>query len=159
VTRDGPGVAALLALVERWGGRLVRCTPEQHDRTTAATQALTHAVLLSFGLALPRLGVDVTRLTATAPPPHLTLLTLLARVLGGTPQVYEEIQRANPYAASARQALRDALGTLTCAVDDAGEGLDATFESLRRLMGPGLGEHQERCREVFRIIHQTGGGD
>ncbi|TDC60421.1 prephenate dehydrogenase [Micromonospora sp. KC207] len=159
VTRDGPGVTALLGLVERWGGRLVRCTPEQHDRTTAASQALTHAMILSFGLALPKLGVDVEQLTATAPPPHLTLLALLARVLDGSPEVYEEIQRVNPYANAARQALADGLRAFTSVVDDGEQGLDATFEDLRRLMGTGLGEHQKRCREVVRIIHQTGGGD
>src|SRR5687768_4861123 len=40
VTRGGPGSTALLDLVADWGGRVVRCTPEEHDATVAATQAL-----------------------------------------------------------------------------------------------------------------------
>lgn len=159
VTRDGPAVAALLDLVERWGGRVVRCTAQEHDQTTAATQVLSHAVILSFGLALRRLGVDVARLAAVAPPPHLTLLALTARVVGGRAAVYEDIQQANPFAPTARQALADAVAALTDLVDDTGTGLDGVFDDLRQLMGAGLTEHQTRCREIFRNIHQTYGGE
>ncbi|AOR34520.1 4-amino-4-deoxyprephenate dehydrogenase [Streptomyces fodineus] len=163
VTRDGPGVTALLRLIERRNGRLVRLTAEEHDRTAATTQALTHAVIVSFGLALDRLGVDVRTLTATAPPPHLTLLTLLARVLGGSADVYGDIQRSNPHAAAARRALADALRAFDSLIGDDDsdgghrrvEGLDAAFGRLRRLMGPELGPYQDRCHELFRTIHHT----
>ncbi|MFG3192437.1 4-amino-4-deoxyprephenate dehydrogenase CmlC [Streptomyces omiyaensis] len=176
VTRDGPGVTALLRLVESGGGRPVRLTAEEHDRTTAVTQALTHAVILSFGLALARLGVDVRTLTATAPPPHQVLLALLARVLGGTPEVYGDIQRSNPRAASARRALAEALRSFVSLVGDdpdragapdpAGDpghprgndgagDLDGVFEELRRLMGPELAAGQDHCQELFRTPHRT----
>ncbi|MDB1090285.1 prephenate dehydrogenase/arogenate dehydrogenase family protein [Streptomyces sp. ACA25] len=170
ITRDGPGVAALLRLVERGGGRPVRLSAEEHDRTTAATQALTHAVIVSFGIALARLGVDVRTLTETAPPPHQVLLALLARVLGGSPKVYGEIQWSNPRAASARRALADALHSFASLVGDdpdlhnkdsdgdghrETEGLDSVFDELRRLMGPELTAQQDRCRELFRTIHRT----
>ncbi|QES04915.1 prephenate dehydrogenase [Streptomyces venezuelae] len=176
VTRDGPGVTALLRLVEGGGGRPVRLTAEEHDRTTAATQALTHAVILSFGLALARLGVDVRALAATAPPPHQVLLALLARVLGGSPEVYGDIQRSNPRAASARRALAEALRSFAALVGDDpdrvdapgradapghpggcdGAGnLDGVFGELRRLMGPELAAGQDHCQELFRTLHRT----
>ncbi|MFJ2783094.1 prephenate dehydrogenase dimerization domain-containing protein [Streptomyces sp. NPDC093249] len=161
VTRDGPGVSALLRLVEHGGGRPVRLSAEEHDRTTAATQALTHAVVLSFGLALTRLGVDVRTLTATAPPPHRVLLALLARILGGSPEVYGEIQRSNPGAAPARRALADALRSLGPLLGDgpgpggAAEGLDGVFEELRHFMGPELAAEQDHCQELFRVLHRT----
>ncbi|WP_431780378.1 prephenate dehydrogenase dimerization domain-containing protein [Streptomyces chumphonensis] len=163
VTRDGPGVAALLRLVENGGGIPVRLSAEEHDRTTAATQALTHAVIVSFGLALTRMGVDVRTLTATAPPPHQVLIALLARVLGGSPEVYGEIQWGNPQAASARGALAEALRSFGSLVGDApdgdggrgAEGLDCAFQELRRLMGPELAAQQEHCRELFRTIRPT----
>lgn len=172
VTRGGSGANALLRLIERRGGRPVRLTPEEHDRTTAATQALTHAVIVSFGLALARLGVDVRTLTATAPPPHLTLLTLLARVLGGSPEVYGEIQRSNAHAASARRALADALHAFASLIGDGdglgdsdsdgdregAEDLDAAFEQLRRLMGSELAAYQDQCHELFRTFHRTDDG-
>ncbi|MGW1512489.1 4-amino-4-deoxyprephenate dehydrogenase CmlC [Streptomyces sp. NPDC002394] len=158
VTRDGPGVAALLRLVESGGGRPVRLSAEEHDRTVAVTQALTHAVILSFGLALARLGVDVRTLTATAPPPHQVLLALLARVLGGSPEVYGDIQRSNPRAASARRALAEALRSFASLAGDGpdpAEDLDGVFEELRRLMGPELAAGQDHCQELFRTLHRT----
>jgi 4-amino-4-deoxyprephenate dehydrogenase len=168
VTRDGPGVSALLRLIERGGGRTVRLTPEEHDRTSAATQALTHAVIVSFGLALARLGVDIRTLSATAPPPHLTLLSLLARVIGGSPEVYEDIQRSNPHAVAARLVVADALRSFDSLMGDGlgdsdtgregGAGLEAAFEQLRRLMGPELATYQDQCHELFRTIHRTDDG-
>ncbi|MFF3773263.1 4-amino-4-deoxyprephenate dehydrogenase CmlC [Streptomyces sp. NPDC002232] len=158
VTRDGPGVAALLRLVEDRGGRPVRLSAEEHDRTVAATQALTHAAILSFGLALARLGVDAATLKETAPPPHQVLLALLARVLGGSPEVYGDIQRSNPRAASARRALAEALGSFAEAAGDGpdpAEGLDGVFEELRRFMGPELRASQDHCQELFRTVHRT----
>ncbi|WP_432898261.1 prephenate dehydrogenase dimerization domain-containing protein [Micromonospora matsumotoense] len=155
VTRDGPGVAALLRLVEYGGGRPVRFTAAEHDRTTAATQALTHAVILAFGLALSRLDVDVRTLVATAPPTHRVLLALLARVLGGRPEVYGEIQSANPDAAPARAALADSLAGLSALTGGDPAGMDGVFERLRELLGPELAAQQERCRELFRTIHRT----
>ncbi|MFD4029996.1 prephenate dehydrogenase dimerization domain-containing protein [Streptomyces sp. NPDC058637] len=160
VTKDGPGVAALLRLVENGGGRPVRLSAPEHDRTTAATQALTHAVIVSFGLALARTGMDVRTLTATAPPPHQVLLALLARMLGGSPEVYGEIQWSNPRAASARRALADALRSFASLVGDDSDGvgpdgLDGVFEELHRFMGPELAARQDHCRELFRTIHRT----
>lgn len=159
VTRDGPRVRALLRLIEDWGGRPVRFTAEEHDRTTAVSQAMTHAAILSFGLAVAESDVDFDRLAASAPPPNLALLALLARVLDGSPEVYREIQSANPHAVSARRALAEALRSFAGVVEGDGEGLAATFDRLRRLMGPDLGRHQYRCREIFTIIHHSGGGD
>ena len=154
VTRDGPGTTRVLELVADWGGRVVRCTPEEHDGTTAATQALTHATVLSFGLALTRMGVDADRLTATAPPPHLALLALLARIVGGSPEVYWDVQEANPYAPGARQALADGLRDFATAVENGEAGVAAAFEDLRALLGAGFETQRRRGRELLTTIHR-----
>jgi 4-amino-4-deoxyprephenate dehydrogenase len=153
VTRGGPGATALLQLVESWGGRVVRCTPEEHDRTAAATQALTHAAVLSFGLALAHMGTDADQLADTAPPPHLAMLALLARVTGSSPEVYWDIQQANPYAAPARQALAEGLGTLAAAVESGEARMAAVFDDLRALLGTGFEEHRQRARELLTATH------
>lgn len=67
VFHGGPLVDDLLALVEASGGRVVRMEASQHDRTTAISQALTHATILSFGCAMHALGADVEELIAVAP--------------------------------------------------------------------------------------------
>ncbi|MEU7477785.1 prephenate dehydrogenase/arogenate dehydrogenase family protein [Lentzea sp. NPDC042327] len=153
VARGGPGVDALLDLVRRWGGRVVRCTSGEHDATAAATQALTHATVLSFGLALARLGVPADRLAATAPPPHLTLLALLARITSGRPEVYLDVQEANPHAAGARQALADGLRAFAAAVEEGEAGVAAAFGEIRALLGDRCAEHERRAHDVFTTMH------
>jgi chorismate mutase-like protein len=151
VTGGGPGVTAVLDLVRSWGGRVVPFSPKEHDITTAATQALTHAAVLSSGLALTRLGVEAERLAATAPPPHATLLALLARITGGSPEVYLDVQAANPHAPAARQALAEGLRAFAAAVDH-GE-LATVFDQVRAWFGGGFEAYRRRGRELLTTTH------
>ncbi|GIH63904.1 prephenate dehydrogenase/arogenate dehydrogenase family protein [Microbispora siamensis] len=155
VVHDGPRTRALLRLVETWGGRAVRLGAHEHDRLAAATQALTHAAVLSFGLALARLGVGVAELAAVAPPPHATMLALLARIASGTPEVYWDVQWANPQAAAARQALAEGVRTLAGLLDGRADGeaeFAAALGRLRDLLGPDLGFYRDTCAEMFGAL-------
>ncbi len=156
VIHDGPRTRALLRLVESWGGRAVRLGAHEHDRLAAATQALTHAAVLSFGLALARLGVGVAELAAVAPPPHATMLALLARIASGTPEVYWDVQSANPQAAAAREALAEGVRTLAGLLDDGRADGEAEFAAalggLRDLLGPDLGFYRDTCAEMFGVL-------
>ncbi|WP_147943039.1 prephenate dehydrogenase/arogenate dehydrogenase family protein [Microbispora sp. CSR-4] len=155
VVHDGPRTRALLRLVESWGGRAVRLGAHEHDRLAAATQALTHAAVLSFGLALAGLGVRVAELAAVAPPPHATMLALLARIASGTPEVYWDVQSANPQAAAARAALADGVRTLAGLLDGHADGeaeFAAALGGLRDLLGPDLGFYRDTCAGMFGAL-------
>ena len=82
---------------------------QEHDRLTASLQVATHASILAFGRALQILDADIGVVAAVAPPPHRTLLALLARIVIGTREVYRDIEVAHPYPGEGRQALHDAL--------------------------------------------------
>jgi len=59
---DAPQLArgrALLDLMRAWGARILTVPADQHDRVTAASQALAHTTVFTFGLALAELTVDV----------------------------------------------------------------------------------------------------
>lgn len=105
VVNEGPRGLELLRLIEGWGGRVVLVDEHDHDRLAAASQALTHAAVLGFGLAMSQLDVDIKELRAIAPPPAAMLLALLARITAGSPEVYWDVQAANPEAPAAREAL------------------------------------------------------
>lgn len=137
----GPRSQALLALLEELGARVVAVRDaEEHDRATAALQVATHAGLLSFGLALERLGVELETLLPLAPPPFLAQLALLARIAVGAPETYADIQRTNLFAIEARDALTAALAAL----DDAARDADpARLERLIVDAGELLGPHRE----------------
>lgn len=146
---DGPRTAEVLGLVTAAGARVVEVTAEEHDRTTAVLQAATHAAVLAFGAVVADHG-DPSSLVALAPPPHLTLLALLARITGGNPEVYWEIQTANAHARAARSALGEAL----LALDElAAAGDDKGFHDWVRRVDDALGDHapvlREHCARLF----------
>ncbi|WP_329455141.1 prephenate dehydrogenase/arogenate dehydrogenase family protein [Streptomyces sp. NBC_01497] len=153
VVGDGPRVGELLDLVAGWGAEVVRVGDREHDRLAGATQALTHAAVLAFGLTLARLDVDVAELRRIAPPPHRTLLALLARIAGGTPEVYWDVQAANPEAPAVRKVLADSLARLG---DTVGGGFEEEFAGLltevRDYLGPDLDDLGDTCARLFRTL-------
>ena len=150
----GPAVTGFLADLTRWGAHVVELSADEHDRVTAATQALTHAAILAFGLALDRLRVpDVA--AATAPPPHALMRSLLARVSTGVPEVYRDVQTGNPYADAARRALRAGLDELDAAVDADPAAFTNLMEHARRPLGDRLDRYRETCAQIFADLPQT----
>lgn len=95
-----------------WGAKVMSMDVATHDRQTAVTQALTHAVTIGFGDCLLRLGYDAEKAWSISSPPHRLLMTLYARILDKDPDVYWEIQVDNPYASEARRTLIQALQQL-----------------------------------------------
>lgn len=149
---------ALLSLIRGWGADVAHLSAEEHDRAAAALQAATHAAILSFGDALERLGADPAALRGIAPPPHRALLALLARVASGEPEVYWDVQRANPYAAEARMALADGVAALQELVDAGDrEGFAARLAALADHLGPARVPLAKECTRLFEALRATGG--
>ncbi|MCW3015364.1 MAG: prephenate dehydrogenase/arogenate dehydrogenase family protein [Solirubrobacterales bacterium] len=152
VVRDGPRSRALLDAVGRRGGRVAEVGADEHDRVVAVTQALTHAAVLAFGLALDELDVDVEDLGALATPPHVTLLGLLARITSGGPETYRDVQARNPHAHRARTALAAGIATLADAADH-GTGADfaAILDRAHESLGPHCDAYARVCEELFVV--------
>lgn len=151
--RQGPRARELLRLIGTWGGQVVHVSGDEHDSLAAASQVLTHAVVLSFGFALQELGVSVKELGAVAPPPHVTMLALLARIADGTPEVYWDVQSANPEASRGREALLRGvrrLMDLTEARDV--EAFTSAVTELRGVLGPDLGVYADVCAQSFQRL-------
>ena len=153
VVRDGQRGRALRDLIEQWGARVVTVTADQHDRVAAAAQALTHAAVIAFGAALAELDVDIADLDRMGPPPHTALLSLLARIASGAPEVYWDVQAANPHAPAARRALARGVSQLTGVVED---GDRAAFgdllDRLCGVLGPLQGAYRQRSAQALRAM-------
>ncbi len=137
VVRDGRRGRALRALIEQWGARVVTVTADQHDRVAAAAQALTHAAVIAFGAALA----------------DTALLSLLARITSGAPEVYWDVQAANPYAPAARRALSRGVSQLSDVVeDDDAAAFGDLLDRLSGVLGPLRGAYRERSAKALRAM-------
>ncbi|ARP73030.1 hypothetical protein LK07_28230 [Streptomyces pluripotens] len=153
VVTEGQRTGDLLTLVESWGATVVRVDAQRHDRLAASVQALVHAAVLGFGLALAELDVPAADVRAAAPPPANTLLALLARIASGTPEVYWDVQHGNPEAAAARSALAGSVRRLAEIVE---HGTEASFAealaTLREHLGEDLAHHRDTCAALFEQV-------
>jgi prephenate dehydrogenase len=152
VVTDGPRAQELLRHIADWGGRVVRTTAAEHDRLTAAAQALTHAAVLSFGVALSEFDVDIQTLSALAPPPHTTMLALLARIGSGTPEVYWDVQSANPHATAARESLAQTIRAVADVVERGDEpGFAEMLAKAAGVLGPERERYEQLCARLFGV--------
>lgn len=79
--------------------------PEEHDREMAYVQALTFLI----GRALGAMDIPEARLTV---PKYEYLREIKKIVAGDTPELFETIQRYNPYAAEVRQRFERELDNI-----------------------------------------------
>jgi prephenate dehydrogenase len=150
--RDGARTSAFLELLRAQDALVVPMTADQHDSACAALQAATHAAILTFGMTLKSLGYDLAEVECLMPPPHRTMLALLARVLSADAEVYRDIQAANPYAAQVRERMAAALSDLDRLVKcgDAA-AFRQMFEELRALSAAGQTDYAQLCARLFQV--------
>jgi prephenate dehydrogenase len=150
---DGPRARALRELLAVWGARVVPIEAADHDRVTAAIQVATHGALLGFGFALQDLGVTTEELCGLAPPPHLTMLGMLARIVSGVPEVYWDIQASNPEAPFARKALQRGIERLAAVMENGCEAdFAALFAKVKDFLSPYDADLADVCTKVFNTL-------
>lgn len=112
IYKEGHLCAIFLNFLKKWQLRTVSMGFSEHDRTMAILQALTHAIIFTFGKTLNILNFSTTAIEFLAPPPFQILLSLLARMSHNHPDVYWEIQAKNPYAQDVRMNLKKIMTEL-----------------------------------------------
>lgn len=156
--RTGPRLEALLGYLSSGGADVVPVEAAEYHRVVATVQAATHAAVLSFGRALAREGADVDALLRLAPPPFVTLMALLSRIVSGEPTVYRDIQAAGEGPARARQSLADALEDITATVERDDPAHFATLvEEIADWLGPHRSDLARRCADMFTQAGPPGG--
>ena len=137
------------------GMKLHRMLPTTHDELMARCQALPHAAILAFGLALANSKVDLKLLATIAPPPMRMMMALLSRVLVNPAQVYWDIQSENDHAKGARAALRVGLEQVTSIVDCQQEDeFCRTLETVAQALGEQLPAGAEQCHHLFGALNE-----
>jgi prephenate dehydrogenase len=94
-------------------------TPDEHDRGIAETQAL----VMWIGRALERIGASPRPLATTG---YTRLLEILRYVTGDSHQLFIDIERRNPHAATARRRFLEALLEVEA---NAMEGMEVVYRA------------------------------
>jgi prephenate dehydrogenase len=140
-----------VSLLKEWGAEVAEMDADRHDRVLATLQAVTHAAVLCFGLALDSLEYRLDTLASIAPPPHRAMIALLARIASNDPEVYRDIQADNPYAAEARRGLARGLGVLEKAIASSSD-FARVLVGIRALLGPQRERWNEGCVRMFSAL-------
>lgn len=151
----GDGFERLLG--ER-GMLVTRLDPEAHDRAMAVCQALPHAAILAFAVALQHSECDPALIAALAPPPMKTLLSLAARILQNQPATYWDIQKHNRHAARQREQLASGLDLLhQFCRQDTPENFSVELDAVRHYLGPEVERYGEACIALFTLLNTPQG--
>lgn len=150
---DAPSTFIEQHLMEA-GMKIKRMTPAAHDELMALCQALPHAAILGFGLALARSPLDLESALEVMPPPMRTMMALLSRVLVNPPEVYWDIQLENDQAGHQRAALVEGMERLIKNVrdkdyDEFRDGLQSVSSKLGNRLSSGAVD----CQHIFSLLN------
>ncbi len=110
--KNGPLSEDFMAMIKKWGCKIISMNSDDHDKASAVMQAGVHAILLAMGRAAKRSGVSKETLAALATPVSGPVSDLITIITDGDPNTYAAIQKENPHARAIREALIDALADL-----------------------------------------------
>ncbi len=107
--RGGDSSSLLRSNLESWGLNILDTDVETHDRVTSVVQVLAHATLLSFAAARNAMDAPEELVDAMATPTFSALENTARGLLSENPELYHNIQTANPNGDAARAALVSAV--------------------------------------------------
>lgn len=150
--RSGPASERFQAALRRAGVKALAVSAEAHDSMAAEAQASLHALLIAY------LAAQTTDAGAFAPPPTAIATRLAARVVTGAPDVYWEIQTANPLAHEARRRLIEALTALDHAAASGDRGsFNALVDQARGQLGSDADLYKRQALRLFEHLHHIAG--
>lgn len=132
---------SLSPLVERVlsdaGLVLAAMTPEQHDRTMAVVQGLTHFQAIAAAHCMAEIGFNPLESLASASPVYQLRLSMIGRILAQNARLYAEIQIFNPYVREVIGELqRSNEKLLRCIETQDVDRFVVEFERVREKLGP-----------------------
>ncbi|WP_248800981.1 prephenate dehydrogenase dimerization domain-containing protein [Pseudomonas sp. MWU13-2105] len=136
------------------GMKIRRMTPATHDELMALCQALPHAAILGFGMALAKSSVDLAVVEEVMPPPMRTMMALLSRLLVNPPEVYWDIQLENDQACHQREALAQGMERLMADVNDRDyECFRSDLQTISNSLGKLVNTGAVDCQHIFSLLN------
>jgi prephenate dehydrogenase len=120
----------LLDLIESNGGKLIACTPEEHDRMMVAIQAIRHFTTFSLGVFLAEEGIDIRRSLDFSSPLYRLEIGIVSRLFAQDPALYIDIMLTASDRRQAITRLANTYSRLAQLVESQdGEALKREFEN------------------------------
>jgi len=101
--------------------KYIETTPEEHDKTMAVIQGLTHFTYIAIGNTLKNLNFNVKESRSLASPIYELMLDMIGRILGQDPYMYAHIQMDNPKTKEIREEFIKSVMELKKVVDERDE--------------------------------------
>ncbi len=133
---------------ERIGCRVVEQSDEDHDRLMARTHAM------AFFIAKGLIDIDTNKDLPFSPPSFRALGETIDSVRGDAGHLFLAIERDNPFAADARQALLDALSQVHDQLEDLEIGSSDPAPSQAFTI-PDLGDQAPELMETRDLIDEV----
>lgn len=111
--RESEAFQWFLDLIAAEGGKLVTCTPEEHDQMMVAVQAIRHFSTFSLGVFLAEEGIDVERSLDFASPIYRVEINLISRLFAQNASLYIDIMLASEERCQAIQRLVETCSRLS----------------------------------------------
>ena len=150
--RPGPLGEWLLGELGRMGLELVESDPITHDRMMAVVQVLVHFSTLVMGEALRRTGVAVRDSLQFTSPIYRLELAFVGRLFAQSPDLYAEIEMANPQGAEMRRLFRQAAEDVEAAIAC---GDRARFRQVFEKVSAYFGDFDEEAMALSDHIIET----
>ncbi len=131
----------LLDLIESNGGKLIACTPEEHDRMMVAIQAIRHFTTFSLGVFLAEEGIDISRSLDFSSPLYRLEIDMVSRLFAQDPALYVDIMLTAEERRQAITRLVETYRRLAQLVEtEDGAGLKREFEATRSTFAQGANQ-------------------
>lgn len=131
----------LLDLIESSGGKLIACTPEEHDRMMVAIQAIRHFTNFSLGVFLAEEGIDISRSLDFSSPLYRLEIDIVSRLFAQDPALFVEIASADNERRQAITRLADTYSRLAQLVENQDQlALKREFENTRTTFAQGASQ-------------------
>ena len=131
----------LLDLIESSGGKLIACTPEEHDRMMVAIQAIRHFTTFSLGVFLAEEGIDISRSLDFSSPLYRLEIDIVSRLFAQDAALYVDIMSADDERRQAITRLVETYSRLAQLVQNQDEvALKREFETTRSTFAAGANQ-------------------
>jgi prephenate dehydrogenase/chorismate mutase/prephenate dehydrogenase len=122
----------LLKLIKQEGGKLMICTPEEHDRMMITIQSLRHFVSFSLGIFLTDEGIDIQQSLELASPSYRELIDMTNRLFCQSGELVADIMLFTQERREAIVKLADTFNRLAqLAMHNDRESLIREFQSAQ----------------------------